>query len=173
MPAATTNDISTKLRLPTLPNDWMKRLISGSAPSPGRSNASGGASTTGTPWATSMRVSRRSDVAVRQLRHRQVGDHQGDDAGGHRQRQQRGDGLGDARPGERAHAAQQHDAGGAGHDHGRHQALRLPEHPGRGVGGKARLGREQEEDRHATVSPAATTRTMRLSKRRPRNVGTV
>ena len=40
----------------------MKRLISGSAPSPGRSNASGGASTTGTPWATSILVSWRSTL---------------------------------------------------------------------------------------------------------------
>jgi hypothetical protein len=85
---------------------------------------------------------------MRQLRQREVGDHESDDAGGHRQRQERGDGLGDARPGERAHAAQEHDAGGADHDHGSHQALRLPEHPGRRVAGKARLRRKQEEDRH-------------------------
>ena len=31
MPAAATKDISTKLRLPTLPKDWMKRLTSGSS----------------------------------------------------------------------------------------------------------------------------------------------
>ena len=66
----------------------------------------------------------------------------------------------------------EHDAGGAGHDHGCHQALRLPEQPGRGIGGKARLGRQQKEDGHGQ-NAAATMRTVRLSKRRPRNVGSV
>src|SRR5262245_24860976 len=62
MPAAATKDMSTKLKLPTLPKDCTKRLTSGSAPAPGRSNASGGASTTGTPWATSMRASTRTTL---------------------------------------------------------------------------------------------------------------
>ena len=62
MPAAATKDIRTKLRLPMLPKDWMNRLASCSTPSRGRSNASGGARTIGTPWLISALVSRRSTL---------------------------------------------------------------------------------------------------------------
>ena len=91
MPAAATNDMITKLRLPTLPKAWTKRLLSGSTPSPGRSNASGGASTIGTPLGDLGPGHDAQHVAMRHLRQGQVGDHESDDGGRHCQRQQRGD----------------------------------------------------------------------------------
>ena len=59
-PAAVVSAISTKARLPTLPNACMNRFARGSSPGPGSSKASSGTATSSNPRAPSARVSTRS-----------------------------------------------------------------------------------------------------------------
>ena len=148
MPAAATKDIRIKLRLPMLPKDWMNpldQLLDALARQIERQRRG----KHDRHALVDLRPGQQAQhIAMRHLRQGQVGDHERDDADRHGQRQQRGNRFGDARPGERAHAAGNDDGRGARHDHRHHQALGLPEQPGGGIGGKARLGHQQQQDGH-------------------------
>ena len=135
-------------RLPTLPKDWMKRLARGSRPSPGKSRASAGARKIGNPRDLSVRVRMRRTLPCVICGRGKIRHHEGDDRGRHGKRKQGGDGLGGAGPGERAHATRDDRSCDAGHDGNRHEALGLASKPGRGIGGKAGLGREQQKKWH-------------------------
>ena len=148
MPAAATSVMSANARLPTLPKDWMKRLASGSRPSPGKSRASAGARKIGNPRDASVRVSMRSTLPCVICGSGRFDIMRATIVAGTASASKAAMALAELdQVSERMPPAMMVAVTQATTSD-RHQALGLAGQPGRGIGGKARLGREQQQKGH-------------------------